>query len=168
MRLPLLLLAACSSAPAAPPLPGADPHAMFLGEHCGRGVLAGADGSEPRRFAALSRGTAEGDTLRLAQTIAFEDGEMRERVWTIRPDGDAAYTGTLTEARGPVRAAVSGPTLTLTYPLAELTLGRMTQHLTVQPDGTVTNTGTVTLAGLPVRHLTEHIAPLGPEGCEAP
>ncbi|WP_272945612.1 DUF3833 family protein [Parvularcula oceani] len=159
-----------SSAPLAPPLPGARPEAMFDGRHCGRGVLAKADGAEPRRFAVVSEGERAGEGLRLVQTIRFEDGETRERVWTLRPEGegDQRYTGTLTEASGPVRAAVSGPTLRLTYPLAELPLGRMTQHLTVQPDGTVTNTGTVTLAGFPVRRLTESIAPMGEEGCAAP
>ena len=138
---------------------------MFGGAFCGRGVLAEADGASPRRFVVRSNGAPGPEGFRLDQIVVFEDGERRERRWTLRADGPAAYVGTLTEASGPVRVRIEGATARLTYPLAEVPLGRMTQHLTVQPDGSVTNTGTVRVAGVPVRRLTEAIVPLAGDSC---
>ena len=158
--LSLLLLAACAGLPAvpdAPPDPRVRPGALFGGLTCGAGVLTHADGTSPRPFTVASRGAPAGDGLVLNQTIRFDDGEVRTRRWALQPDGPRTYRGTLTEASGDVRAQVGGDRLTLSYPLAGVPLGRMTQVLTLRADGGVDNRGTARVAGVVVRRLEERI-----------
>ena len=167
----LLALFGCAGLPAvpdAPPDPRVRPGALFGGATCGAGVLTHADGTTPRPFTVESRGAPAGEGLILDQTIRFDDGEVRERRWTLQPDGARTYRGTLTEASGDVRAQVGGNRLTLSYPLAGVPLGRMTQVLTLRADGGVDNVGTARVAGVPVRRLREEIARAGEEGCPPP
>ena len=166
----LALFAGCVAAPSvpdAPPAPGVRPTEMFGGASCGRGVLTHADGSSPRVFTVRSEGRLTAAGLVLDQTIAFEDGERRQRRWVLRPDGPASYRGTLSEASGTVRARVGGDRLTLAYALDGVPLGRMTQTLTLREDGRVDNQGVARVVGVPVRRLRETIVPLAREGALA-
>jgi hypothetical protein len=130
--LPLLLLTACTSVqlPAGPaPL---DPIAFFTGETRGIGTLDPIVGrSVP--ISVESRGTPEAGGLRLVQRIREGTKPGRVRTWTMRKVAPGRYTGTLTDASGPVELTVSGARAYVRYRTPSgLTIG---QQLALQPDG---------------------------------
>ena len=128
-----LLLTACTStelpASSAPPL---DLLAFFEGETRGDGVLNPIIGrSVP--ISVESRGTREGKGLRLVQRITEGEKPTRTRTWIMVPAGPNRFTGTLTDARGPVAITVEGPRATLSYRTPSGM--RIRQELTLQEDG---------------------------------
>ena len=139
----------------AEPAPRFDVEAFFLGETAGLGTLwIRTRGAQTVRVSSV--GTAEGDALRLRQSVRRGDGPATEREWTFRPVGDGRYTGTLTEARGPVSAWVEGNRLEIRYRTGRFTAVR--QSLALQPGGRLAlNHLRVSVLGVPVAKLEEQI-----------
>lgn len=109
-----------------------DPVAFFTGESRGEGTLNPVIGrSVPIRVE--SRGTRQGDTLRLTQVITEGDKPPRTRIWTIRTLPGGGYLGTLTDARGIVSMDLRGPRAYIGY-LTPSGL-RIRQQLALQADG---------------------------------
>ncbi len=170
MRLLLVLAAACASAGClalgaprpAPDGPELRPERFFDGTTTGLGTLAiRGRGTQMVRVESTGRAGADG-VFELVQTIRLGDGPPRTRTWTMRPTGPDTYTGTLTDARGPVDVRVDGSRLTIRYAMPGPWV-RMRQTLTLMPDGqTALNTSTVTVLGVPWARLSEQIrrAPL--------
>ncbi len=105
-----LLLAACVAAPrpAAPDAaaPAFPVFAFFEGRSAGEGRLKIAFQS-PRPVSVQSRGRIEKDrTLLLEQVIREGDKPARTRAWRIREVSPGRFSGTLTDASGPVKAEV--------------------------------------------------------------
>ncbi len=159
-------LAACAWAPreeaTARPAPVFSPQAFFGGRTVGEGtlriVLSGA-----RHTHVVGRGHVLPDgTLVLVQTIDEEGEAPRKRTWRVRPTGDdGRFTGTLTDARGPVTGRVDGNLLTIRYVMKD---GGYTveQSLFLQPDGrSAFNRTTVEALGIPIARLTETISRKG-------
>ncbi len=155
---PSLLLAACSADAPAPPSSNQkiDPVAFFTGHAEGRAELYELL-SGPRPLAVHSDGRADGKGgVFLVQRIEQQDRPGRTRSWHLVPAGPGRFTGTLTDANGPVEATVDGPRLHITYPMK----GGLDvdQTLTLSPDGTsLDNRMSVTKLGLRVAHLEERI-----------
>lgn len=127
-----LLLTACTSIqlPAGPaPL---DPIAFFTGATRGQGTLKPLVGRSVT-ITVESRGTREGADLRLVQRITEGTKAPRTRTWIMRPAGPGRFTGSLTDAEGPVAISVEGPRATIRY----RTPGGLSirQQLALQPDG---------------------------------
>lgn len=99
----------------------------------------------------------------LVQRIAFEGKPPSERTWTLTRIDDHRYTGSLTDASGPIYAEAYGNLFHLVYPMADPPFGRMEQWLYLQPDGrTVLNEATVSILGVTAARLSERITRTGP------
>lgn len=132
------------------------PDLFFEGHTRGRGTVDTV-ASPPRPLAVESVGRLAPDsTLILDQAITL-GGKRSARTFRIRRLPDGSWQGSLSDASGPVRVAVTGDTLTLAYPMKRSGM-RMPQTLTLQPGGRVAlNRATVTLLGIPVARVEERI-----------
>ena len=70
----------------------------------------------------------------LIDTVHEGDKPVRTRKWIMRPDGPNHYTGSLSDAAGPVDIAVAGDTATIRYVMQDGHLN-IVQQLQLRPDG---------------------------------
>jgi hypothetical protein len=75
----------------------------------------------------------EGEGLRLTQRISEGTKKPRVRTWIMRPAGPGRFTGSLTDAQGPVDITVTGPRAVIRYRIPSGML--IHQQLALQPDG---------------------------------
>jgi len=149
-----LTLVAPGEATAAPePI---DPVAFFTGASHGDGRLREAFKRE-RRVSTDSVGRAEKDGLLiLDQKMAIEGEPLRIRHWRLRQAAPNRYTGTLTDATGPVDAQVIGRAIRIRYPMKGGL--KVESLLTAVPGARAFNNKTIiTKWGLKVATLTERI-----------
>jgi hypothetical protein len=132
-----LTLAAMAAGAATGHLPSAgsatlDPIAFFTGRSEGEGSVDTLLG-KPVKLLVESVGHKQGDTLILDQTIREGAKPARNRRWIMRPVAPGRYTGTLTDAEGPVNVTVAGPQASIRYRMR----GGfdVNQQLTLQGDG---------------------------------
>ncbi|HEX8442876.1 MAG TPA: DUF3833 family protein [Allosphingosinicella sp.] len=157
----LLLLAGCMApmklADFAASRPELRPERFFAGETRGSGVIQTSGGRPSRTFEVLSIGSAQGDAIRVDQTIRYGDGKVERRTWQLRRVGPNRYEGALSDAAGPVRAEARGNALRLRYLLKRPAI-TMEQWLYLQPDGrTILNEGTVRAFGIVAARISEQI-----------
>ncbi len=133
-----------------------DPAEFFVGRSSGQGELSiRARGTEPVRVESVGTRQPDG-SVRLLQTIQRGDDEPYDRTWTLRPESPTRWTGTLTEATGPVETMVDGNQLRIHYRTGTFTT--VDQRLVLQPGGDVAlNRLTVKVLGVPVARLSERI-----------
>ena len=138
--------------------PALDPVAFFTGQTRGEGELDTLL-SRPVRLSVESVGRRQGDTLILDQTIREGDKAPRVRRWSMRPVAPGRYTGTLTDAEGPVDVAVTGPRARIRYRMRGGL--QVEQQLTLQNDGrTLLNRMRVEKFGIRVASVEETIRKL--------
>ena len=133
-----------------------DPAEFFVGRSSGEGQLSiRARGTEPVHVE--SRGAQLNDgSVRLVQTVRRGDVEPYQRTWVLRRESPTRWTGTLTEAEGPVEATISGNDLRIHYRTGAVTT--VDQRLLLQPGADVAlNRLTVKVLGLPMARLSERI-----------
>lgn len=110
-----------------------DPIAFFDGTSVGAGTIDQLF-SRPRPLAVRSIGRSDGNGgLILTQAIRQGGKPERTRTWTMRQVGPGRYTGTLTEAVGPVTITTKGPRATINYRMKDGLAVR--QQLALQTDG---------------------------------
>jgi hypothetical protein len=127
-----LLLTACTSVELPAGAAPLDPIAFFTGVSEGTGTLDTLV-ARPVPVTVASLGFREHGGLKLIQRIREGAKPERVRTWTMKPAGPGRYTGTLTDAKGPVAIAVSGSRATVRY---ETPSGlRIRQQLALQEDG---------------------------------
>lgn len=135
----LTLVAAAADAP-----PGAEfaaatpaflPERFFVGRTEGAGtlkvVLKGAQAVRVH-----GSGRIEGDTLVLDQVVERPEEKPERRQWRIKKLVSGGYTGTLSDAKGPIQGDVSGNRLHLKYRLAKGNVD-VEQWVYLQPGGRV-------------------------------
>ncbi|TCP96076.1 uncharacterized protein DUF3833 [Sphingomonas sp. PP-F2F-A104-K0414] len=133
-----LFLASCAGAPRAATASAAPP---FIAEHFFAGRLDGVGTLKivlhtPASTHVTSVGHAGADgVLALDQHIEQQGKPARDRQWRIRPLGNGRYTGTLTDASGPVTGETQGNRLHLHFPMKGGM--RVDQWLTLSADGQV-------------------------------
>ena len=155
----LLTLAACTAAAppeARQPGPAFDPVAFFTGPSHGDGKLDQIMKSV-RTVTVDSVGKPETNgSLTLTQRIAMQGDSPRARVWKLKQVAPGRYTGSLTDASGPVETVAIGRALRIRYPMKG---GLMVeQWLTALPGGrAIDNRMTVTKWGMRVATLRERI-----------
>lgn len=153
-----LSLSACSSndQPVAAPAPVFDPVAFFTGHAEGRATLHKIVG-QPETVLVHSSGRSDGHGgVSLDQQVQEGGKPSRLRSWHLVPAGAGRFTGTLTDASGPVEAQVSGDRLQIHYPMKGGL--KAAQVLILRPDGrTLDNRLTVTKLGIQLAHLEEVI-----------
>jgi hypothetical protein len=132
-----------------------DPIAFFTGVTNGEGSLDTLI-ARPVPISVSSLGFPEHGGLKLIQRIEEGDKPERVRTWTMKRAGPGRYTGTLTDAAGPVRITVSGPRALVSYVTPSGL--RIRQQLALQPDGrTILNRLEAYKFGLRVAVLDETI-----------
>jgi hypothetical protein len=152
-------LAACGmTPPAAHASPVFDPFKFFLGRSHGDAQLK-VIMKDYQSVNVDSIGRIEGDTLIIDQHIVVRDGETRDRQWRLTKDGPGKYSGTLTDAIGPVTAEVEGDRLHIRYTSKD---GQVEQYLSLAPDTKYAdNRMTVKKHGIVVATLEETITRRG-------
>lgn len=132
-----------------------DPIAFFSGHTRGEGNLNKLF-NKPVHVSVDSIGRLDNGALILDQTIREADKAPSTRRWTIKRLERSRYTGTLTDAVGPVTAEVVGPRAYIRYTMRHGL--KVEQQLAQQSDGTtVLNRLVVYKFGTRVAALTETI-----------
>ena len=155
----LAALTACTAA--APPEaqqagPAFDPIAFFTGTSHGDGkldqIMKGT-----RSVTVDSVGTPEADgSITLAQHIVTQGDKPRDRVWKLKQVAPGRYSGSLTDANGPVETIAVGRAIRIRYPMKGGL--KVEQWLVALPGGRVLdNRLTVTKWGMKVASLHERI-----------
>jgi hypothetical protein len=158
--IPFALVSAQLAAQPVVATPAFEATKFFAGRTEGRGVLKVA--LSPKRDVIVhGSGRVEPDgTLILDQVVEREGKQPEQRQWRIKEVAAGRYTGTLTDARGPVTGVVNGNVLKLRYRLKNGGLAAE-QSLRLQPDGrTVLNRMEVSKFGITVAELEETIRKL--------
>lgn len=161
----LLMFGLGGCTPALPPSafagdgPEMRPEAFFAGTTTSSGVLENRFGPPTRRFHVEGSGASLPDgSFRLDQRVTFLGDAPEMRTWVLRQLDAHRYTGSLTDASGPVQGEAYGNLFHLRYPMTTPFGGKMEQWLYLQSDGqTVMNEATVSVFGLVVAHLSEQI-----------
>lgn len=132
------------------------PEVFFRDTTHGDGVLRiRASASKAVRVTSVGATLPDG-SFRLEQEIALGDDPVRTRTWVMRSTGPTTYTGTLTDATGPVEVRLTGNTMSVYYKMGSFM--SMHQRLELQPGRrTVMNYSTVRVLGIPVARLNETI-----------
>lgn len=161
LLLSLLPLSACAGnhSELQRPAPVFFPERFFAGHTEGQGRLKVAL-SEAKAIDVHGDGEVEPDgTLVLDQVVDQEGKSPERREWRIRGAG-GRYTGTLTDAVGPVRGDVRGNRLHLAYKMKGGFSAE--QWIYLQPGGTVAlNRMQVRKLGVPVATIEETIRKAG-------
>ena len=87
----------------------------FAGETGAIGLFHDRFGRLRRQFSAEMIGTVEGDSLRLHEVLAYNDGEQETREWLVKKVGANGYEGTCENVVGTARGEVSGSTFRWQY-----------------------------------------------------
>ena len=133
-----------------------DPVAFFEGRTSGTGTLRVLL-KQPQAVRVESLGNVRADgTLVLRQTIDVQGDKTRQRVWRLRRTGPSSFSGTLSDARGPVAVTAERGAIRIRY--------RTTDGLNVQQWLTPTvggkaidNRMTFSKLGIVVARLSERI-----------
>ena len=127
-------LAALPVAAAAPAPAGRafDPVAFFTGRTTGQGFLKKAF-SARQATRVTGSGRVEGGALLLDQTVAIAGEPTRQRHWRLRQAAPGRWSGSISDAKGPVAASAAGMVLTIRYTSDE-GMG-VAQTVTLAPDG---------------------------------
>jgi hypothetical protein len=153
------MLAAAASAlvAAAAPVAAAEEQKLdlvsfFTGRTHGEGDLRIALKKPVRHIVdSAGRRGANGEFL-LVDRIKEGDDAVRERRWAMRPSGANGFTGTMTDAVGPVHVTLSGSKATIRYKMKGGI--RIDQQLALQSDGkTLSNHVTGRRLGVRVARL---------------
>lgn len=142
--------------PAASAMPVFDPVRFFAGSTHGTGTLHILF-SKPRSTDVRGMGlVSPAGEITLDQDVVQGDGAAKHRTWRLRPAGPGRYTGTLTDAVGPVFADIHGNALHIAFVMKGGL--KVEQRLYLQPGGQVAlNRMTVRKAGIVVARLDERI-----------
>lgn len=133
-----------------------DPVAFFTGATEGRGELRELLG-KPKKTSAQSVGRVDKDGwLVLDQKVLVEGDPVRQRRWRLKQVAPGKYSGTLSDAKGPVEVEVRGQTVRIRYVMKGNI--KVEQTLTPLPGGrAVINRGTFKKFGMKVALLKEQI-----------
>jgi hypothetical protein len=140
--------------------PVLDPIRFFAGETRGEGVMKIA-ARKRQTVEVTSRGQLGADgAIRLEQMVRVAGKPPTRRQWQLLRGGDGRYSGTLTDAAGPVTGTMIGGRLHLRFAMKGGL--RAEQWLALQADGrTLQNVMIVRKFGLPVARLDETITKSG-------
>ena len=135
-------LAALVAVALATPAPAAEPKldmlAFFTGRsHAENTIKIALHGPHKLVVDSVGGRNKEGQFV-LIDTVQEEGKPARKRTWVMHPDGPNHFTGSLSDASGPVDVTVSGTSATIRYVMKEGGL-KVEQDLQLRPDGTLSN-----------------------------
>jgi len=157
--LAFLALAGCERAtqlPSAKAAPVLDPVDFFTGHTGGRGsVDVIFKQAVPLKVESIGVPDGNGGLV-VDQRISEGDKAVHIRRWVIRPTRPGQFTGTLTDASGPVSVSVRGNTARIAYTRNGLDVE---QRLVLSDDRrTIQNRMTIRTWGIRVAHIEERIS----------
>ena len=126
-----MLATAASAADAAPPK--LDMTEFFSGRTHAENVLKIAM-QKPKKLVVDSVGRKDGNSFILLDTVHEEGKPARQRKWVMRQAGPNRYTGTLSDATGPVEISIAGDSATIRYVMKDGGL-KVEQKLQMRADG---------------------------------
>jgi uncharacterized protein DUF3833 len=133
-----ILLLGAASASASAEKPKLDMLAFFAGKTHAENVLKIVLKSPVPLIVDSVGGKGDRGDFVLIDTVREGDKPARQRKWIMRPTGPGRYSGTLTDAVGPVDVEIDGGTANIRYVMKGGL--KIEQELTLQPDGkTLTN-----------------------------
>ncbi len=136
-----------------------DPVQFFAGHTRGDAKLHLITGAT-RQVSVDSIGTPDGHGgLVLKQTIAEQGSSPRVRQWVLHPAGTNRWTGSLTDARGPVLVERTRNDVTIRYRMKNG--AEVEQHLELPPGGFAVNHMSVSRFGIQVAALDERVRKVG-------
>lgn len=135
-----------------------DPIRFFTGHTTGAAKLRLITGAT-RSVAVDSMGTPDGHGgLVLDQTIREQGKSARVRRWILHPAGPGRWSGTLTDASGPVLVERTPSDVTIRYRMKNG--ASVEQHLQLPPGGVASNHFSVERFGIEIATLDERIRKL--------
>ncbi len=135
------------------------PDAFFAGATTGTGTLKVIGRERVTTFVEGTGRMQPDGVFKLRQRVTEGSKPARARTWLLRPQGDGRWTGTLTDATGPVEGQVRGNLFHVKYPGDGI---GVEQWLYLQADGrTVKNTLVARKLGVTVARLEETIRKVG-------
>jgi hypothetical protein len=135
-RIALFALVLTTAAPAAEPK--LDMLAFFSGHtHADNVIKIALHGPHKLIVDSVGGRNKEGQFV-LIDTVQEEGKPVRKRTWVMHPDGPNHFTGSLSDANGPVDVTVNANSATIRYVMKEGGL-KVEQDLQARPDGTVSN-----------------------------
>jgi len=81
------------------------------------GFIQGRDGEVTRRFKVTMIGSWEGNVGTLTEHFDFDDGEKKERIWTLNVNEDGSFTGDAADVVGQAQGSQEGNALNMKYVL---------------------------------------------------
>lgn len=133
-----LLFAAGASPTPADPGPKLDMTGFFTGKtHADNVIKIALHGPHKLIVDSIGGHNKEGEFV-LIDTVQEEGKPVRKRTWVMHPVGADHFTGSLSDATGPVDVVVRGNSATITYIMTDGHL-RITQEIQLQPNGTLSN-----------------------------
>jgi len=138
LALVAILIAATAGAASADPDTKLDMTDFFTGKTHADNVIKIALHS-PHKLTVDSVGgrNKEGDFI-LIDNVQEEGKPPRKRTWAMRAAGPNHFTGSLSDAVGPVDIELAGNSATIRYVMKDGNL-KIEQRLTLQPNGTLSN-----------------------------
>ena len=149
--LAVALLAAASTG-AAQVKPRLDLAEFFAGRTHGEGTIKKALKRSARITIETVGQRGKGGELILIDTIKEEGEPTRVRRWVMRPAGSNGFTGTISDAAGPVRVDVQGTKATIRYKMKEGGIG-IHQVLTMRDRKTLDSEVTAKKLGVRVARM---------------
>ena len=113
-----LIVAAAAFLAAAAPAPTLDMTAFFTGRTHAENVLKAVFKRPSRLIVDSVGGKGDRGDFVLIDTVQEEGKPVRTRKWIMRPAGPNHYTGTLSDAVGPVDVTVSGDSAVIRYTMS--------------------------------------------------
>jgi hypothetical protein len=129
----LLSAAAMALAGAAAPAPALDMTAFFTGHTHADNVMKIVFNRPTRLVVDSVGGKGDRGDFVLVDTVREEGKPVRTRKWVMRPVGLNRFTGSLSDATGPVDVVVSGSQATIRYTMKGGL--RVVQQVRLQADG---------------------------------
>jgi hypothetical protein len=138
------------------PAPEFNPAIFFAGRTEGKAILKIVL-HRPERVLVEGQGRVDPDgTLVLVQSVKNGVGPAKHRTWRLHPTGAGRWTGTLSDAAGPVSGEIAGNRLHLAFAMNGGLKAQ--QWLYLQAGGTIVrNVMVVRKMGVPVARLDETI-----------
>lgn len=132
------LIVATSAAAHADPATKLDMTDFFTGKtHADNVIKIALHGPHKLIVDSVGGRNKEGDFI-LIDNVQEEGKPVRKRTWAMRPAGPNHFTGSLSDAVGPVDIEVAGSSATIRYVMRDGNM-KIEQRLTLQPNGTLSN-----------------------------
>ncbi len=97
--------------------PAFDPFVFFAGHTQAKGIFEDRFGTLRRSFVVDIVGTVEGDTLTLVEDFVYDDGEVAQRIWSIKRTSATQFTGTAGDVIGVATGEIAGKAMQWRYEL---------------------------------------------------